>query len=149
MHSPQPDPAALRGEPTTRIDIPVLTPRRRFVAVVRVALRRCGAVLRAALSGFRVAQVLDSPDAARLHGCGVLVLVRAFQVMSPIYVVGAAWLAALHRWRGARDLFVAWVLVLIAGHAVARHQPPAKVVSAAADSRASAASSTSRSTWCS
>ena len=167
MHSPLHDPAALRGEPTTRVDIPALTPRRRFVAVARVSVRRCTTVLRVAMSGFRVdtvvllavaplaiaavlfAGVLDSPRAAELHGRGVLSLAQVFRFTSPFYVISAAAMAGLQRWRGARDFFVAWVLVLIAGHAVARHQSPVSVVSSAADSRASAASSTSRSVGCS
>jgi len=130
MHLSQHD-LTHRGEPTTRVDLPPLTPWRRLGAMVRVAVSGFNAnavVLLAlaplALAAVGMAQTLDSPYAARLHGHGMLAIAQVFQIASPFYVLSAATMAALQRWRGARELFVAWVLVVVAARAVAQHQQP-------------------------
>jgi hypothetical protein len=70
-----------------------------------------------------MAQALDSPGATTLRGQGMLALAHVFQIFSPFYLFGAATMAGLHRWRGARDVFLAWILVVIAARAVRRLTP--------------------------
>lgn len=104
---------AVQGEPLTRIDIPVLTSRRRWWLLICRAFRgiRIPFVLLLlslpiGLWGVVLAQSLR-PD--WLHG-----LIPAFRLSVPVYLTAAVLIvAAGGRWRTARDFCLAVVLIVV------------------------------------
>ena len=105
----------VQGEPLTRIDIPVLTARRRLWLLI---CRACRGIripfvllllsLPVALWGVVLAHSLR-PDWLR-------VLIPALRLSVPVYLAAACLVvAAGGRWRTARELCLAVVLIVVAG----------------------------------
>jgi hypothetical protein len=104
-------------EPPTRIDIPVLTPWRRARLLLGDACRGASVsflllllCLPVALWGIALAYTLR-PD-------WVLSLVPAFHLFAPVYLTAASALVAVGKWRAARELFLAVLLLIAASHVV-------------------------------